>query len=477
MFIFLLGIVNVMKAFGCKLIIKSSEEQHLKKFDVIVVGAGTAGCMTAKTVADAGLEVCLIDRKKKEEIGNKVCGDAIGRHHFNSLSLDYPSGKELERTMVGVAVYSPDLKTVVHVKGEGLYGFIVNRLLFGQRLLRDAINAGATLLELTQAVEPIIKDNFVTGVVVKDLTSKNKAKLNAQVVMDASGFSAVLRKKLPIEIGIETNVDPKDVAICYREIRELVEPIAEPEYCGIFFNQKVAPGAYYWIFPESEKKVNVGLGVSMSKGFPNPKNQLYNHILSQPLFKGSSIASGGGGQVPTRRPLDCMVGNGVIIAGDAACQVNPIHGGGMGPSMMGGALAGKTIIEAMERRDMSREGLWLYNARYMQSYGAKQAGLDVFRMLLQKLSDDDLNYGMKHRLVTGEDALKASMGEDLHLNITEATRRIFRGLRKVSLLKELRRTADMLKKVKAYYNNYPTSPKDFDVWRKKAQDLFEKASE
>jgi len=99
MFIFLLGIVNVMKAFGCKLIIKSSEEQHLKKFDVIVVGAGTAGCMTAKTVADVGLEVCLIDRKKKEEIGNKVCGDAIGRHHFNSLSLDYPSGKELERTM------------------------------------------------------------------------------------------------------------------------------------------------------------------------------------------------------------------------------------------------------------------------------------------------------------------------------------------------------------------------------------------
>jgi len=171
-----------------------------------------------------------------------------------------------------------------------------------------------------------------------------------------------------------------------------------------------------------------------------------------------------------------MVGNGVIIAGDAACQVNPIHGGGMGPSMMGGALAGKTIIEAMERRDVSREGLWLYNARYMQSYGAKQAGLDAFRLLLQKLSDDDLNYGMKHRLVTGEDALKASMGEDLHLNITEVTRRIFRGSRRVSLLKKLRRTASLLKKVKAHYRDYPTLPKNFVVWRNKAQDLFEKAS-
>jgi geranylgeranyl reductase family protein len=448
----------------------------MKKFDVVVVGAGTAGCMAAKTMADAGLEVCLIDRKKKGEIGNKICGDAIGRHHFDSLGLDYPSGKELERRMVGVTVHSPDMETVVHVKGEGLYGFIVNRLLFGQRLLRDAINAGATLLESTQAVEPIIKDNFVTGVVVKDLTSKNKAKLNAKVVVEASGFSAVLRKKLPIEIGIERNVDPRDVAICYREIRELTEPIAEPEYCAIFFNQKFAPGAYYWIFPEGETKVNVGLGASMSKDFPNPKNQLYNHVLSQPMFKGSSVTSGGGGYVPTRRPLDCMVGNGIIIVGDAACQVNPIHGGGMGPSMMGGALAGDTIVEAVERRDVSREGLWLYNARYMQSYGAKQAGLDVFRMLLQKLSDDDLNYGMKYRLVTGEDALKASMGADLHLNITEATRRIFRGLRKVSLLKRLRRTASLLRKAKAHYRDYPTSPKDFDAWRKKTQELFEKAS-
>ena len=41
----------------------------MKRFDVIVVGAGTGGCVAAKTVAEAGLEVCLIDRKGKEDIG------------------------------------------------------------------------------------------------------------------------------------------------------------------------------------------------------------------------------------------------------------------------------------------------------------------------------------------------------------------------------------------------------------------------
>ena len=44
----------------------------MKKFDVIVVGAGTGGCSAAKTVAEAGLRVCMIDRKSKQKIGDKV---------------------------------------------------------------------------------------------------------------------------------------------------------------------------------------------------------------------------------------------------------------------------------------------------------------------------------------------------------------------------------------------------------------------
>jgi len=54
----------------------------LEKFDVVVVGAGTGGCLAAKTTAEAGLKVCLIERKKREEIGEKICGDAMGEHHL-----------------------------------------------------------------------------------------------------------------------------------------------------------------------------------------------------------------------------------------------------------------------------------------------------------------------------------------------------------------------------------------------------------
>ena len=144
----------------------------------------------------------------------------------------------------------------------------------------------------------------------------------------------------------------------------------------------------------------------------------------------------------------------------------------MGPSMMGGTLAGKTIVEAIEKGDIRLEELWPYNLRYMQSYGAKQAGLDVFRRFLQSLSDEEINYGMKYRLITEEDILKTSMGEDIRLNISKATIRAFKGLRKLAFLKMLRRCANLLRKMKTSYRDYPAYPQNFEAWRKDAHDLL-----
>ena len=450
----------------------SKEGYYLKKFDAIVVGAGTGGCLAAKTIAKADFDVCLIDRKKQEDIGEKICGDAIGKHHFDKLGLRHPEGEELERKIVGVKIYSPNNETVFHVAGKELFGFILNRRFFGERLLNDAIDAGSTFLELTHTIEPILEDDYVTGVLARDLKTERNLKFHGQVVVDASGFSAVLRKKLPEKMGVDTTVNNEDVVVCYREIRRLRKQIPEEEFLELYLSQKVAPGGYSWIFPERGERVNVGLGVAMLGRFPNPKSQLYDCVLSKPLFEGSALISGGAWYDPTRRPLDCMTENGIVIVGDAACQVNPIHGGGMGPSMMGGKLAGETIVEALEDGDVSREGLWAYNLRYLEGYGAKQAGLDVFRLFLQQVGDDSLDFGMKYRLITEEDLLKASMGEDVHLNITEKTRRVFRGLGRISLLNKLREAANLMKKVKALYINYPTSPEGFEEWRRNVKELF-----
>lgn len=453
------------------------EELGLKKFDVVVVGAGTAGSMTAKTVAKAGMDVCIIDRKPRQEIGEKVCGDAIGKHHFDRLGMSYPKDEELRAQIEGIRIHSPDGETTFTVKSPGTYGFILNRRVFGQRLLNDALDAGAELLDSTIAVKPEFKDNFAVGITAKNMKSHDTLTLRSQVLVDASGFTAIVRKSLPTELGIDLNVNNDDVEACYREIRQLHDADSGPRLCEIYLDQTQTPGGYLWIFPEGEGRINAGLGVAMTKGFPNPRKQFYNEILPKSDFKNSTVIKGGSWCVPTRRPLDCMTGNGILTVGDAACQVNPIHGGGIGPSMMGGSMAGKAVVAALEKGNVSREGLWQYNADYMKVYGAKQAGLDIFRLfLLKSVGNDEINYGMRYKLITEDDLLKVSEGQDLKLRISDKTRRAFYGFGKLSMLRRLRDAANLLKRMKAHYSNYSVSPEDFGEWLKETRALISEAN-
>lgn len=447
----------------------------MEKFDVIVVGAGTAGCLTAKTAAQAGLKVCLVEHKKSEEVGEKVCGDALGEHHLKNLGLEKPQGDELEKRIEGIKIYSPNSETVFTIAHEDFVGYLLNRRLFGQWLLRKAVDEGAVLMDSTQCLEPIIEKHYATGIVAKNLKTGKDSRLLGRAIVDASGFVGAVRHRLPKEFGIDNEVAKEDVEACYREIRQLKQEAENSKYCEIYLNQQVTPGGYTWVFPKSGARVNVGLGICMRRDFPNPKNQLYKHVLTRPLFEGSLLLTGGAWYDPTRRPLDNMVGNGIIITGDAACLVNPIHGGGIGPSMISGDLAAKTIAEALEKDGPSKKNLWPYNLRYNEIYGIKQASLDIFRLFLLSSSDQDLNFGMNYRLLKEEDVLKAGMGDDFHLNITDTATRVFRGLKNLRFLNKLRLTVKTMKQVRAHYKTYPAAPENFEKWHNQTLTIFKNA--
>jgi len=447
----------------------------LTKFDVIVVGAGTAGCLAAKTMSEAGLKTCMVESKKREDIGEKVCGDALGEHHLKELHLEKPKGGELEKRIEGIRIYSPDMKTIFTIQHEDFVGHMLNRRLFGQWLLNKALDEGATLLDQTQCLKPTVEKGFVTGISTKNLKTEENARLTGKVVVDASGFMATVRRGLPQKIGLETEVANEDVEACYREIRQLRQETEDSRYCEIYLSQKATPGGYAWIFPKGSARVNTGLGICMRGNFPKPKSQFYQHVLTKPVFEGSLLLSGGSWYDPTRRPWDNMVGNGVMLVGDAACLVNPIHGGGIGPSMLSGLLAGETIIEALRGGDVSTASLWPYNSKYMEEYGSKQARLDIFRLLLIVSRDEDLNYGMNYKLLTEEDVLKAGLGDEFHLNITETAKRVFRGLKNMRFLNKLRLTVNVMKQVGAHYKSYPENPEEFEIWKFKTEKLFKEA--
>ncbi len=450
----------------------------MEKYDAIVVGAGTAGCLAAKTVAEAGLKVCLVESKPREEIGEKICGDALGEHHLKFLGLEKPTGGELEAKIDGIKIFSPDENTIFTIADKDFIGYLLNRRLFGQWLLRKAVDAGATLQDSTTLRSPIIEKGAVVGITAKNLKSGNVSELRSKVVVDATGYFGMVRKQLPAEMGIDRDIANEDVEACYREIRQLKQETENTRYCEIYLNQKASPGGYVWIFPKGGARVNVGIGTCMRKtGYPNPKEQLYKTTFCKPMFEGSTVLAAGSWFDPVRRPLDNMVGNGVMLVGDAASLVNPIHGGGIGPSMLSGYFAGQQIAEALSKGEPTREALWGYNKRYIDTYGKKQGTLDIFKLFLLSCSDEDLNYGMNQKLMTEDDVLKAGMGDDFHLNITETAKRVFRGIRRVGFLNKLRLTVVMMRQLSAHYNTYPSTPDGFDTWRAQTVKLIEEGKQ
>ncbi|MFX1562347.1 MAG: NAD(P)/FAD-dependent oxidoreductase, partial [Promethearchaeota archaeon] len=235
----------------------------MPQYDLIVVGAGPAGAHLAQQAAKLDLNVLLLERLSRNRVGDKVCGEGIALHHLKNAGIPYPKGDELGTPINGIDIYPPSMKNYVTVSqrqpGEVCDGWTIDRLHFGQRLLKYAEEAGAEIRDNSHILEPIMEKGTVKGVSYKDTTTKTTKKVTAHVTVDATGMSATLRRKMKHPL-IEDTIDLSDQAVCYREILELKQPPEHPDRCIIIMDDRYSPGGYIWIFPKGGTIANVGLG-------------------------------------------------------------------------------------------------------------------------------------------------------------------------------------------------------------------------
>ena len=447
-----------------------------KIFDVIVVGAGTGGSIAARFAAKKGLKVCLIDRKDKKDIGNKICGDAVGTEIFDFLKINHPKDDEFSCRIKGAKLYSPDQKKCIDLTDPKQAGYIINRLEFGQRLLNEAINSGVDqFLDKTLVLDLLYDNNSVNGIKVK-LNNGDKVDLHSKILIDASGFYSPLRKRTR-GILVEKEISKEDSILCYREIvkfspRDL--EIKNPDYITIILNQDKAPGGYIWYFPKNESSVNIGLGTYMD--LKGKVKSLYRQNVFNEFIKTSTyeIVSSGGGVVPVRRPLWSCADDGIMFIGDAACQVNPLHGGGIDPSMRGGFFAAKTAVAAIEKEDFSVKALWNYNYSVMTSFGAEFASLDLLRMTLQVLSNEELNFALKQDLFSGKEILEISSTGEFELPLLSMVSKAFKGITRPNLLLDLNYLRIRMNEISKLYKNFPLNVAQFDEWKNRAIQIYDK---
>ncbi|MFW9970509.1 MAG: geranylgeranyl reductase family protein [Candidatus Odinarchaeota archaeon] len=453
-------------------------ENIRKTFDVIVVGAGTGGTTAARFIAKNGLNVCLIDGKQRDKIGDKICGDAVGNEIFDLLKINHPKNTELSCHIKGAKLYSPNLKKCISLIDPKQTGYIVNRLEFGQRLLNEALDAGVNqFLDKTLALDLLYKNGTVNGIQIK-LKNGEKITLNAKIIIDASGFYSPLRKKIKSPF-VEKQILKEDSILCYREIVNFPskdQKVQDPEYITIILDQEKAPGGYIWYFPKNEYSLNIGIGTFME--YKGKVKEFYEKNVFQEFIKTRNfdILSSGGGVVPVRRPLWSCADNGIMLIGDAACQVNPLHGGGIDPSMRAGYYAANSAIDAIESDNNSINTLWNYNYKIMTTFGAEFASLDLLRIVLQYLSNDDLNFGLERNLLDGQDILEISSTGGLNLSLADMAVKAFKGISRPNLLLDLNFLRIKMKEISKLYKNFPKRLDQFPEWKEKVIEIYDKVN-
>jgi digeranylgeranylglycerophospholipid reductase len=447
-----------------------------KTFDVIVVGSGTGGSIAARFAAKNGLKVCLIDTKQKNEIGNKICGDAIGTEIFDFLKISHPKNEELSCNIKGAKLYAPNLQKCITLMDPKQAGYIVNRFEFGQRLLNEALDAGVEqFFDNTKALSLIYDKKQVEGVQVK-LSNGHKVGLKAKIIIDASGFYSPLRKTVNSSL-IENEISKEDTILCYREIIKFSSQeckVQDPEYISITLDQEKAPGGYIWYFPKNDSAVNIGIGTFMD--FKGKIKELYRkNVFNQYIATSQyEIISSGGGVVPVRRPLWSCADNGIMFIGDAACQVNPLHGGGIDPSMRAGYFAANTALKAISKEDYSVNALWDYNYLIMTSFGAEYAPLDLLRMVLQILPNEDLNFGLSQELLSGQEIVEISSTGKINLSILDMVSKAFRGISKPNLLLDLNYLRIRMNEIAKLYKKFPQYVTTFNEWKMRVIQIYDK---
>lgn len=429
----------------------------VEKFDIVIAGAGTAGAYASYLLAKSGFRVALLESKSGNEIGVKTCGDGLGLHHVERMSRYLtPNSKVFQNKIEGVELISPDEKTKLIIKGEG---YVLDRFAWGRWLVEEAIRAGATLYEGHTATSPIVENGSVVGVKAVERKSGIVKEFRAKVTIDATGAAAVLRTKLS-GWAVSEPLHPEDVSHAYREIVYVEEPLENPQYIKIYLDMAVAPGGYWWIFPRNATMLNIGLGI-WGVLRRNPRVNYEQYIL--PRFKIRGKYHIGGGFIPTRRPLKTLVGNGIVVLGDAAAAVNPIHGGGIGQALLTAELASKAITKAFEIGDFSEETLWEYNLLYMKEWGFRQAQLDVLRLMLQTLDNDDLNFGLSRKILN-EDEIYHLAARGTDLSLIDKFKVLMQFIGRPALLRKLTLSIQYAKEIGDLYLAYPREKAELDRW-------------
>lgn len=304
--------------------------------DVLVVGAGPAGSTVARYAAEKGLDVTLIERRKK--IGIPVrCGEFMP--DVSEIKAIFPSATDLDELFnIPPSLRRRDIGAIRVVTPKGrsydnpFQGYSTDRDRFDQYLASEAVSAGAELITSCAFIKA-----------ADGLYQTSKGTFRAKVIVGADGPGSRVAR----EMGLPLPKHP------YPAVAAQAEGDFEP-VLTMFFGG-IAPGAYGWIIPK-DGSANVGVGCSPKLADLRPSDYFYRFVETHDLNVTSRIS---GKYVPAQGPIKPIYDEGAITVGDAAGHVMAVNGGGIPLAM----IAGRTAADVLEKHIVKGGPISLYQER------------------------------------------------------------------------------------------------------------------
>lgn len=452
-----------------------------KQYDIIVIGAGTAGSYFAKRMGEKGLKVLVIERAEKDILGRRLSVFHMDQVMFEKFGV--PEPKEGDPDYLNLFKVGCSLSAKNNYLKEARYPFVVLRLAeFTQRMIALAEAAGAEY-SFETAFDDFTydKNGKINGVTVtKD---GKKSNIGARLVADCSGINAEGRTKLPDGYGVENfKLTEKDKFYVILRHVKLLEPtnLTHPTE-DIPVTSLGWPYYKTWIAPAPEEGEYI-LGVGANKSFEYAEKCFKRFEDNIPLPK-YEVVSKETGNSPYRREPYSFVADGFIVFGDASCIVKPFSGEGVTASWKLIDIASKYIPNILNGgKPASQENLWPINVEYTRGQGADFANMRAALSGAIDCSIEENDYEFKHDVVFSTDSMtrmnstftnKMPAGETFKL-VLKIMVGVLVGKIKASTVKEVLKYSRLGAKLEKLYRVFPEDPKDFPEWTKKVGALWEK---
>ena len=341
--------------------------------DVLVVGGGPSGAACAYWLAEAGLDVLLVEKKRYPR--EKTCGDGLtprsvkelhdmgladelaGYHRFEGLrSIAF--GRTLELRW-------PDHPTYPS------FGYVITRKDLDHLVAERAVKNGATVWQASEAVAPLVEGGLVRGASIHRKDAGTTEDVRARYVVVADGANSRFGRALGTS---RDRSYPLGMAIRgYFESPRHDEPWIESHLDIRDKAGNVLPG-YGWIFPVGDGRVNVGIGLLST--FNQWKAVNTTHLMeafvdyapsSWGISPGTSCGPPTGGRLPMSLSVGPHAGPTYLVVGDAGGSINPFNGEGIAYAYETGRMAAAAVADAVRTGD----GLALqqYGLQLEDTYG------------------------------------------------------------------------------------------------------------